>query len=261
MNIIDLPTRFEEIIEDAVRIVPRFSHINPSSILVLVKKMGLRTHGKNLGLRHARQGKIYTPIFPDVKYQGRDIRYVIYLNPALCVQDSPMKNEVLDTVMHELWHIGSKGDGKLRRMRHGKEFDRNVASHLRAYRKGGGREAEVFTLEDKIRTRIFARRSTPSILHMPRDLRGALNISTETESSGETCYQKQFNWKSHWVDSDVKESLKRGKDLLPTFYTYNCPNGHELSAARKFKKPRSCSECSKRFDARYLLSEAGENTC
>lgn len=239
---IHLPEAFEEIIYDVPKRVPLLRHVDPDSILVLVHRMSSRKQGQNAGLRHARQGKVFAPVFPDVRYQDRDIRYVISFNPGICSGFFKDCNDPMEVVMHELWHIGTKCDGKLRRMRHGKQFNEIVKDLTETYYRNGGAPVPEIGRSNKITTRYWKNRQSPSIAYVRRGL--LQNLSRELA---------KISWQEEWGDDHIMEKNRVMSSLLPKSHVYVCPNDHQLETHVKFRKIRSCSECSHRFDRRFIL--------
>jgi hypothetical protein len=223
--------------------VPFLKHVDPDSILVLVHRMGAGKHGQNAGLRHARQGRVFSPIFPEVRFQGRDIRYVISFNPEICTDFFKDSTDPIETVMHELWHIGTKGGGKLRRMRHGKRFNQIVKDLTQTYYRNGGAPAPRLPRNKKIVTRYWKNRQSPSIAYVRRGL--LENLSRELA---------KINWQQDWDEEHLVEKNRILSSIIPKTFTYVCPNGHFHESHINFQTPRSCPECSSVFDRRFLLS-------
>lgn len=245
---IHLPAQFEQIIADIPAKVPRLRHVNPDRILVMVQKMGVRKQGQNAGLRHARNGRVFTPQFPDVSHYGRDIRYVISFNPHICMDGVTDCDDPLEVVMHELWHIGTKCDGKLRRMKHGRQFNQIVSELVEVYRRNGGEELPKITAEDRIQLRYWKRRQSPTIAYV----RNSLIARKLRELT-------RIDWKGEWTEEDVIEKSCRAASCLPKRIMYVCPFGHEVASTIRFKKKRSCAQCSKTFHQKYLLTEKSES--
>lgn len=241
---IHLAKQSEEIIHDIVNRVPMLDHINPGSILVLVHKMSANKHGQNCGLRHARKGRVFEPVFPDVRHKGRDIRYVISLNPRICSVDSPKECDYLETVLHEMWHIGTKCDGAMRRMRHGKRFNTIVKDLAETYRQNDGKEFPLVSTGEKVRTRAWKGRVSPSIAYLRRG--PLLNRSRAL---------KKIGWRDSWSEEDLIEKTVLFEKLIPTSYRYQCPTGHEIETHVRYRKPRSCALCSSKFDERFVYKQ------
>ncbi len=143
---IDFTAHIRRICDDMVARTPPLSHIDMHRVAVgFTQARKATTHGLYASLTPLRftGGNIHTvrrgrkwgvqPLFaPD----GREMLYVLtfYLPRFL---NMPVR-EKLATVMHELWHIGPKFDGDLRRFEgrcfaHGgsqKQFDARVAELL-----------------------------------------------------------------------------------------------------------------------------------
>lgn len=232
---------FEEVISDACERVPELSHIDPDCILVLTHRMRAAQHGQNLGLRHARRGPVYEPVFPTVTYKGRDIRYVLSFNPRIVVRDLPGASDPLETVLHELWHVGTQADGTIRRMRHGKGFNSIVKGMVETYHRNGGANLPAFHKDETVRLRYWKARRPPSIAYLPRhrllNRHGAL---------------AKIGWQELWTEVDLTEKSRKLGDLIPRVYCYVCPSGHAMQCHVRFRRPRSCALCSPRFDPRFL---------
>lgn len=241
---ISLPEQFERVIKEAPGRVPLLRHVNPESVLVLVHKMGGSKHGQNAGLRHARQGRVFAPIFPNVTFQGRDIRYAISFNPGLCTDFFKDKEDPIETVMHELWHIGTKCDGKLRRMKHGKQFNTIVKDLTETYYRNGGEPIGKIDLETRVEIRYWKNRQCPSIAFIRRGFLHSLSAELA-----------RIEWKEHWNKTDLVERRGRLQTFIPSVHRYACPNGHVVEANVKYRKARSCAQCSRTFDRRFLLSQ------
>lgn len=238
-----LPEMFEGIIKEAPLRVPLLKHIDPDSVLVLVHRMGAGKHGQNAGLRHARHGRVFAPVFPDVRFRGRDIRYVISLNPGICTDFFNDCDDPIEVVMHELWHIGTKCDGKLRRMKHGKKFNEIVRDMTETYHRNGGTPAPKLPRNKKIVTRYWKNRQSPSIAYVRRGL--FEQVARELA---------KMQWQESWNDEHIMERKRILSSVIPKTLLYECPNGHQHESHIHFKKPRSCPECSNVFDRRYLLT-------
>ncbi len=238
--IISLADVFSEVIERAALVVDRLKYVQPERILVLTQKMSLRQYGHTAGLRHARQGRVYTPVFPEVTHHGRDIRYLITFNPYLLHETYRKKECALEVVMHELWHVADACDGRLRSARHGKSFDRTVKAMVKEYLDAGGVDLPVLSGVQKVRVQEWRGREKPSILFVPKGIIGTV-MSSRVE-------QKR------WDEKHVKIRTVEFQHACKQVYVYSCPNGHQTETAIIFKKPRSCARCSVHFDQRFLLS-------
>lgn len=118
----DLTARLSEVVEDAVRHCPEFAHIRPEAVLLCTGKarnsslsgvcgklFPLRFQG---GRREARSGS-RTYRWPRVKYDGREILYVVRLY-LLRFLSLGLEGKLM-VLFHELYHIGPRCDGDIRR--------------------------------------------------------------------------------------------------------------------------------------------------
>lgn len=130
------------IIEDIARKVPAFSHIEPDRVAVAAapRWAGSR-HGelaKCVSLHHDREPSFYVWVRPgtrsiisvspwyhtkpaELHMNGVKCKYLVRLTMPRFFNDNPV-----ETIIHELYHIGEKFDGSLRDARHGHAYDRQV---------------------------------------------------------------------------------------------------------------------------------------
>lgn len=144
------------IIEDIARTAPQMAHLQPEAIAVaaaprwagspcghlgrcyaLQERPGRPTFNVWVGARTRRIIEVsewyrYEPV--EVNQGGRRCRYLIELHLPRMLEHDP-----LETLMHELWHIGEGFDGQLRPMRHGRRFDWHVTRLMREWRARGDR--------------------------------------------------------------------------------------------------------------------------
>lgn len=64
----------------------------------------------------------------EIEFDGHDGRYLILLR-----MPRYLKHDPLETIVHELFHIGERFDGRLRAMRHGKLFDWHVKRYMQEW--------------------------------------------------------------------------------------------------------------------------------
>ena len=211
-----LPNIFSSIVATACRVVPDLAHVDPSTILVCVRKLPPTRLGETLGLRQASRRQRRAVAFPAMVVDGREILYVITFNVSLVSTITPPR-QALETVMHELWHLAEECDGTIRPVRHGKGFDASVAVLHDAYVSVGGRPVPTFEAHARVRLRHLAGRSRRR------------------------------------TDVPLRERTAILSKLLPTTIAYTCPRGHEAIRHRRLSKPSSCAICSPTFDPRYLL--------
>ncbi|MBI1784480.1 hypothetical protein HYR69_04990 [Candidatus Sumerlaeota bacterium] len=138
-----------EIIRDAARILPQFSHLDPARIAVAATTRWAGGLGGGLahcaGLRGPsdplfsiwvrRRTRTIIQVSPWYRRLSAEIRaeetrchYLISLHLPRLLHHNP-----LETLIHELFHIGESFDGSLRKMRHGKNFDRRVLRLMEEY--------------------------------------------------------------------------------------------------------------------------------
>ncbi len=240
-----LPNIFSSIVSTACRVVPALSHVDPSKILVCVRKLPPTRLGETLGLREAKERRGHDPIFSKMTVGGREILYVITFNVSLVSAAAPAR-QALETVMHELWHIAEECDGTIRPARHGKAFNATVAALHDAYQSVGGRPVPTFEPHTRVRLRHLRGKGRPGILSVRRDRSLAAAVPKA--------------WKQTWTEDDVRERTTTLSRLLPMTFLYVCPLGHEIVRFRKLSKASSCAVCSPTFDRRFLLSFAKEKT-
>src|SRR3989338_1931750 len=148
----DFAHHMHRLIEDIVQKVPLFSYIEPHRILVSCADA--RAYGEygtwaqiypmkyengHYSIRERQGSKIYLFKTDRLKMGRTEILYIIYfLMPRF---QNLSYFQKLETIFHELYHISSEFDGKLRVMHprfifHGlsiKEYDRNIRYWVRQY--------------------------------------------------------------------------------------------------------------------------------
>ena len=239
MKTLHVPLLIEQIIRNAVAL-PGLRHIDPAALLVLVDRLSERKLGVNTPLRHGRSGPKYELHHPEVRIQGAEKLYTITITPKLLIPGQCGETSLVETVMHELWHVNTLCDGGLRRMRHGKEFDGRVKELEAQYVKTFGGEDPAPTLDSHVLIRRWQEKE-PEAVRVRKDVRWLVRTP-----------RLQWN-ESHLLEEAVllKRFYKRPrKDIR-----YVCPNGHIITTKIRFKKPRSCSKCSRYFDRRYEFRE------
>ncbi len=210
MDAVHAPNLFETAIRRACALVPDLAHVDPNRILVLSHKLAPTRLGETIGLRESQRAAI----------GGRDVFYVMRFHARLLCDGSAGPHDPLDTVMHELWHVGEACDGSIRPMRHGSTFDAIVRTLRRQYLKNGGEPLPQLSPSARVRIRHFASH---------RLVRG-------------------------WNESHLRERTTTLSKLIPSVVRYACPLGHVVIRHRRLTRPSSCSVCSKTFDRRFLLS-------
>lgn len=140
-------------IGDMTRTVPELGHIDPCVVAVLAAPRAGAARSGNLAQCCAlcepeieslnywyrpgsRQVVRVTPWFrrvnTRVEFGGRAMRYIVLLRlPRM------LSHEPVETIVHELLHIGPRCDGRLRRMRHGRRFDAAVGVMAARWRAAG----------------------------------------------------------------------------------------------------------------------------
>jgi hypothetical protein len=132
MTVFNLTTELERLIEDIIRQVPQFAHIDTRRLLVCISSTrGGGVHGtyaKIHPLRFpggsrtttARRGRrTFICTMPEVRVRDREILYLIYfLAPRFF--NLPLREKLI-TVFHELYHVSPAFDGDIRRFP-GKNF-------------------------------------------------------------------------------------------------------------------------------------------
>ncbi len=137
MDALHLPKLFETIIAHACQIVPELSHIDPKRVFVGVRKLAPRRLGQTVGLLHVKKRGLFCPAPKTIIVNEREIFYIVTLSARL-VSHKHASVDALETVMHELWHIGPQCDGKIRVARHGKKFNETVRGLCNTYLNSGG---------------------------------------------------------------------------------------------------------------------------
>ncbi len=236
-----LASHFETVIAQAPELVPELSHVVPSRILVLVHKMAAARQGQTMGLRQARGGRVYEPVFPEVSHRGNDVLYLMAFNPRICLADPAVPCDPLETVMHELWHISPSCDGTIRRAKHGRKFNATVKALARTFRERGGEELPKLPHDSTIALRDWKTRAEPSIAYVRRFPRVSLERALA-----------RIRWQRAWSETDLRERTAAAAKLVPRVYRYVCPMGHVLECHVRFVKPRSCATCAPVFDRRFL---------
>ena len=146
----------ERAIQDMVQTVSGLAHIDPRRLLVLAGPRACLGQTGNLAQCYALLEREYADFAywynprtrrviratPWVRYENNRIEiggqralYLILLKlPRLLV------HHPLETLIHELVHIGPDFDGRMHRLRHGKRFDTITAEFARQWREKGNPE-------------------------------------------------------------------------------------------------------------------------
>jgi hypothetical protein len=131
-----------DVVRDAVRRVPGLAHVDPDRVAVLAAARHADGRTGNLancyGLRDrarptfsiwtrgpSRQvvavSQWFQSVTPRVRMHGQPMAYIIQLRLPRLLLSNP-----IDTLFHELYHIGTDCDGRMRPTRHGAFFDAEV---------------------------------------------------------------------------------------------------------------------------------------
>ncbi|MBI4599209.1 hypothetical protein HY734_03385 [Candidatus Uhrbacteria bacterium] len=243
--VVQLPSVFEAVIRDASRLVPDLRHVRSEEILTLVHRLPPKRQAQTIALRQARSRRRYQPAFPEVVFEGRDIRYLLSFHPRICVASYAVGCDPLETVMHELWHLSPEADGTIRSLRHGCAFNAAVRTCTEAYRRAGGRELPRLEGSERVAIRAWKADETPCVAYVRQDV--GICDNRALARSG---------WRRRWTEEDVALSVVPLAGLLPNVHRYVCPNGHVIQAHVQFRKPRSCATCAPHFDRRFLYRPA-----
>jgi hypothetical protein len=146
----------ERAIQDMVQTVGGLAHIDPRRLLVLAGPRACAGRTGNLAQCYALLEREYADFAywynprtrcvvratPWVRYEnnhieigGQRMLYLILLKLPRLLAHHP-----LETLIHELVHIGPDFDGRMHRLRHGKRFDAITAEFARQWREKGNPE-------------------------------------------------------------------------------------------------------------------------
>ena len=104
----------KRLVRDAAARLPELAHVDASQLLVVAgeARRASRATIRPVGApRDRRDGRDR----PRIRVRGRDILYVITLRPLWFLDSTP--EERIGTVLHELWHVSTRFDGRLHRGR------------------------------------------------------------------------------------------------------------------------------------------------
>ena len=143
----------QEAIRDMARVVPRLRHVDPRRLAVVAAPRVSASHYGGLaqcyGLRqpektdfsfwYDRRTRQVVRATPWIRYEnvrvtlgGFEMLYIVLLRlPRLLAHDP------VETLVHELVHIGGDFDGRLHHLRHGRRFDAIVAACVETWRRDG----------------------------------------------------------------------------------------------------------------------------
>jgi len=104
----------KRLVRDAAARLPELAHVEASHILVVAgeARRASRATIRPVGPGRGEGGG---PDRPRIRVRGRDILYVITLRPLWFLDSTP--EERIGTVLHELWHVSTRFDGRLHRGR------------------------------------------------------------------------------------------------------------------------------------------------
>jgi len=143
----------EDCVADMTATLPELSHLRPNEIAVAAAGRWAGRRWGNLaacvGLAEAPEptfaiwvkprtrrvvevSRWYRRRSPAVEFRGHTARYLILLRLPRMLEHDP-----LETLLHELFHVGENFDGRLRPLRHGRLFDAQVGGLRRRWLRGG----------------------------------------------------------------------------------------------------------------------------
>jgi predicted metallopeptidase len=122
----------KRLVRDAAARLPELAHVDASRLLVVAGEARRASRATIRPVMADRGG----PERARIQIRDRDILYVITLRPLWFLDSTP--RERIETILHELWHVSTRFDGRLHRgRRHGtlprSTFDRRVRQLRDAY--------------------------------------------------------------------------------------------------------------------------------
>jgi len=101
----------KRLVRDAAARLPELGHVDASHLLVVAgeARRASRATIRPVGVPRDRGDR------PRIRVRGRDILYVITLRPLWFLDSTP--EDRIATVLHELWHVSTRFDGRLHRGR------------------------------------------------------------------------------------------------------------------------------------------------
>lgn len=136
---IDLSAQFATLAEDLCQRLPTLRHIDRDRIVFALSRSRADgnhgTYARIVPLRFAtgaaemtrRRGRwLETFRLPELRHEGRDILYIIYVMVPRFLRLSMAQK--LSTIIHELYHISEKCDGDIRRFA-GRNFAHGASRH------------------------------------------------------------------------------------------------------------------------------------
>jgi hypothetical protein len=190
LNYTDLASR---IVRDVASKVSAFSHIDPDRVAIaaaarwagtprgsLAFCTGLNRESNPLFSVWVKAGtRTVVEVSPwfrrqpvEVLFRGVKSRYLISLHLPRLLLHNP-----LETIVHELFHIGEDFDGSLRRVRHGREFDRAVRWLMREYLDRAG--ADMAALAQMRLKGLIEARGTVVARSLPRNFQPFILVPAE----------------------------------------------------------------------------------
>jgi len=97
----------KRLVRDAAARLPELGHVDASRLLVVAGEARRASRATIRPLGTGGRGEAA----PRVRVRGRDIRYVITLRPLWFLDSTPEAR--VETVLHELWHVSTRFDGRL----------------------------------------------------------------------------------------------------------------------------------------------------
>jgi predicted metallopeptidase len=125
----------KRLVRDAAARLPELAHVDAARVLVVAGEARRASRATIRPVLADRAG----PHRARIQIRDRDILYVITLRPLWFLDSTP--KERIETILHELWHVSTRFDGRLHRgRRHGtlprSTFDRRVRRLRDAYLAG-----------------------------------------------------------------------------------------------------------------------------
>ena len=104
----------KRLVRDAAARLPELGHVDASHLLVVAgeARRASRATIRPVGVPRERGDRGDRP---RIRVRGRDILYVITLRPLWFLDSTP--EDRIATVLHELWHVSTRFDGRLHRGR------------------------------------------------------------------------------------------------------------------------------------------------
>lgn len=231
----------KDVIADIAKTVPDFSHLKPDQIAVAsTTRWAGETHGllaTCIGLapidrpsfsvwvrRGTRNVIAVSPWYihrpAEIYMHGKKGLYLILLRMPRLLQSNP-----LETLVHELFHISERFNGRLREMRHGKAFDRRVRALTHEWLANG--DPELAAVAQMRFTQLRADRGPVVSDCLPTRFQPSLILPVDPPQSYEDALERIYPGHKLMADFRVRpvrftpESAPRRideKDLTLRFY-------------------------------------------